>query len=164
MSARAALRLDTLGFSQVFRYKPGKQAWFAYGLPLEGQLASVPRAGDVARRDVPMCHLSERIGDVRERVTAASWVQCIVVGNDGVVLGRLRRGELNANPTATVEAVMEAGPTTIRPNTPLADIISRMNARKVGSIVVSNPDGQLIGILFREDGEQRLQVSSGNGE
>lgn len=36
MSARAAWRLEQLGFERVFRYTPGKADWAAAGLPMEG--------------------------------------------------------------------------------------------------------------------------------
>ncbi len=68
MSARAAWRLETLGFTEVFRYKPGKADWLANGLPTTGTEANVPRVSQVIRRDVPTCHLGERVGTVRERV------------------------------------------------------------------------------------------------
>src|SRR5262249_15483136 len=135
MSARAAWRLESLGFSQVFRYTPGKADWFAAGLPREGKLADVPRAGDVARRDVPICRLTDRLGEVRDRVLAADWDMCIVVNDEHIVLGRLRENELNADPAAAAEAVMEAGPTTIRPNEPLAALAKRLRERQVRSII-----------------------------
>ena len=37
------------------------------GLPTEGTNAQHPRLADVARRDVPVCSLGERLGDVRDR-------------------------------------------------------------------------------------------------
>ena len=57
----------------------GKQEWLAYGLPLDGEDAQMPRAGDRAARDVPTCSPSERVGAVRERVHAAGWDVCVVV-------------------------------------------------------------------------------------
>ncbi|MBX6771810.1 MAG: CBS domain-containing protein [Chloroflexi bacterium] len=163
MSARAAWRLQTLGFDQVYRFKPGRQAWFAYGLPLEGQMASSPRAGDVVRRDVPLCHLHEQVGDVWERIRRTGWNQCIVVDGGKVVLGRLGRAALKGDSTATVEEVMTAGPATVRPNQPLAELVARMRTRRVGSIVVTDPDGRLVGILFRRDAEQQMTRHAGNG-
>ncbi|MGD9893162.1 MAG: CBS domain-containing protein [Dehalococcoidia bacterium] len=156
MSARAAWRLETLGFTHVFRYQPGKADWFAAGLPMEGTRANVPRAGDSARRGVPACRLTDRVGEVRDRVRAAGWDVCLVVTEEGVILGRLRGKALDATPEAVAETVMEAGPTTIRPNTPLESIARRMQERQVGSIVVSDSDGRLIGILYREDTERAL--------
>jgi len=156
MSARAAWRLETLGFTQVYRFTPGEADWFASGLPIEGKLASVPRAQDVARRDVPTCGLSDQVGAVRERVTAAGWDQCIVVNEKRVVLGRLRQKELSGDAAIRVGAVMESGPTTIRPDTMLEGITQRMRQRRVESIVVSTSDGQLVGVLYRVDAERRV--------
>jgi CBS domain-containing protein len=153
---RAAWRLETLGFSPVYDYTAGEADWFAAGLPIKGKLASVPRAQDVARRDVPTCGLSDQLGAVRERVRAAGWDQCIVVNEERVVMGRLRQKELGADDTSRVETVMESGPTTVRPDTVLEPITKRMAERNVESIVVSTSDGHLVGVLFRSDAERRL--------
>ena len=63
-------------------------------------------AGDIARREVPTCHLTDRIGDVRERMRVAAEQACIVVNEEGVVLGRVRGAALAADARATAEAVM----------------------------------------------------------
>jgi CBS domain-containing protein len=159
MSARAAWRLASLGFDQVYRYAAGKEDWIAFGLPTEGTDADVPTAGDVADRNAPTCASDDRLGDVRDRVRQAGWTSCIAVNEQRVVLGRVRGSALNGDPDRTVEAVMEAGPTTVRPSEPLEALVKRMQERRVGSIVVTSPDGVLIGVLRREDGERRLAES-----
>jgi CBS domain-containing protein len=163
MSARAAVRLETLGFTQVYRYTPGKQDWFAAGLPREGRLASVPRAVDAARTDVPTCGLSDRVGEVRERMQAAGWDQCLVINERRVVLGRLRSKGLEAPAETPLEEIMESGPTTFRPNGALGAVAERMRSRNVSSVVVTTSDGELLGILFREDAERYL-AERANGE
>lgn len=157
MSARAAWRLESLGFTAVRRYTPGKADWLASGLPTVGKLAQVRRARDVARRDVPTCGLAERVGAVRERVRAAGWDQCIVVNEQRIVLGRLREQALGGDDGANAEAVMEAGPTTIRPDAALDALGKRMRERRVGSMVVSTSDGVLVGVLRRDDVESALK-------
>ena len=87
MSPRAAWRLESLGFTQVYDYAAGEADWFANGLPREGRDASIPRVGDVADREVPTCQLDDHIGDVRERVRATGWDTCLVVNDERVVLG-----------------------------------------------------------------------------
>jgi CBS domain-containing protein len=156
MSSRAAWRLESLGFSPVYRYAAGKRDWFASALPMEGEFADIPQAGDVIRRDIPTCGLTDRLGDVYERCQAAGWKVCIVVNKSRIVLGRLRREAWEANPETPIEEVMEDGPTTFRPDQFLQPLVKRMHDKKVGSVIVTDPDGTLIGILYRKDAEERL--------
>ena len=160
MSPRAAWRLESLGFTQVFDYVAGKADWLASGLPMEGQLADYPRAGTVARTDVPTCRLTDRLGDVRDRTLDADQNVCVVVNDDRIVLGRLRGDALRGDPGATVESVMESGPTTTRPDDPLEAITERLQSARVASILVTTSDGRLVGILYRRDAEQRLKESA----
>ena len=87
MSARAAARLASLGFTNVHRYQAGRADWFAAGLPRERRDAHTPRVADVAKRDVATCRLDERVGDVRDRVRADERDPFIVGDADRVVLG-----------------------------------------------------------------------------
>ncbi len=156
------MRLEALGFREVYDYAAGKVDWAAMALPVEGKAAERRRAGDVARKGVPTCRLDEAVGDVRSRVEAAGWNLCMVTDDSGVVLGRLRQRVLNGNPDDIVEQVMEEGPTTTRPSTELDYIIPRIQKRKVGTIVVTKLNGQLVGILYRSDGEREMADSGGN--
>ena len=156
MSPRAACRLESLGFTEVFDYVTGMADWTANDLRTEGKLAGVLRAGDAVRREVLTCRLTERLGDVAARVEAAGQNVCIVTSEEGVVLGRLRGDALSADPEAPVESVMEAGPTTIRPDVPLEEFTEHMRARRVGSVLVTTSTGRLVGILYRKDAEEKL--------
>jgi CBS domain-containing protein len=156
MSARAAWRLVSLGFAPVYRYTAGKEDWIAHALPTEGAEADSPRAGDVADHDAPTCVLDDLVGDVRDRVRTAGWESCIVVNDQGVVLGRVRGKTLDGDPEQTVESAMEPGPTTVRPSEPLPALIERMQKRKVSSIVVTTSEGVFMGVLRREAGERWL--------
>jgi CBS domain-containing protein len=139
----------------------GKADWSAAGLPLEGTLAGSPTAGGAARRDVPTCPLTAHIGDVRDRLQAAAYKMCVVVNDADVVLGLLRGESLNADPQTAVEELMESGPTSVRPDVPLQDIVERMQSRKVGSVLVTTAGGRLVGILHRKDAEAMLAVVGG---
>jgi len=134
---------------QVFDYVTGKLDWMASGLPIEGKQAGVPRAGQVARRDVPTCHLTDRLGDVQDRVRKAGWDVCVVINGNSVVLGLLRGGALNAAPENVIERIMESGPSTIRPHVPVETLAE--NRRKQGAerTVVTTLDGRLVGVLYR---------------
>src|SRR2546425_6562844 len=94
MSPRAAWRLESLGFREVYDYTVGKLDWLAAGLPTEGANANRPRAGSVARKDVPTCGLEERLSDVRDRVRSKGWEAAVVVNDQRVVFGLLRAKEL----------------------------------------------------------------------
>ncbi|HEV2458806.1 MAG TPA: CBS domain-containing protein [Ktedonobacterales bacterium] len=154
MSPRAAWRLESLGFAEVYGYAAGKADWLAWGLPREGRTAQVPTVGEVARRDVPTCGLADRVGDVKARAQAAGLDVCVVVNERRVVLGLLRSQELEASdPEAPAEQVMRAGPTTYRPNVPAREAAARMRAREVDVLTVTTPDGVLVGLLRREDAE-----------
>ncbi len=156
MSPRAAVRLETLGFTQVFDYAAGKADWTSSGLPTEGTLAEQPRAGNIAQLDIPTCGLANRLGDARDRTQDADQNVCVVVDDHGVVLGRLRGDALREDPEATIESVMEDGPTTVRADASLEEITERMRKRGVGSILVTDPEGRLIGILYRNEAERVL--------
>ncbi len=153
MSPRAAWRLEGLGFSEVHDYAPSKVDWFAAGLPMEGALAEVPTVGDLARRDAPTCAPEEKIGEVRGRVRGTGWDRCVVVNGERVVLGLLREKELASAPEATAEEAMRSGPTTVRPDTPAGKMVERMRKRGTGSVLVTTPDGELVGLMYREDAE-----------
>lgn len=156
MSGRAAWRLESLGFSQVYRYTAGKLDWFAFGLPMKGDFATIPKAGDVIRRSVPTCQLTERVGAVYQRCQAAGWNVCLVVNELNIVLGRLRREACEAEPDTLVQDIMENGPTTFRPDNFLEPLTKRMHEKKVGSVIITNSNGVLIGILCRKDADKYL--------
>jgi CBS domain-containing protein len=123
---------------------------------MEGSLRASPRAADVVRRDPPTCGLDASVEEARRDADRLRSDFCLVVGDGELVLGRLRRDALSADPALPVIDVMENGPTTIRADEDLAALIGRMQARHVANIIVSDPDGRLIGVLYREDGEQLL--------
>jgi CBS domain-containing protein len=154
MSPRAAWRLESLGFTQVFDYVTGKLDWLASGLPTEGKQARIPRAGQVARRDVPACHLTDRLGDVRDRIQRAGWDVCVVVDGNSVVFGLLQGEAFNDAPESVVAQIMASGPTTIRPHVPVETTAERMRKQGVEHTVVTTLDGRLVGILYRQDAEQ----------
>lgn len=161
MSPRAAWRLESLGFTRVYDYVAGKVDWLARGLPVEGRLADLPRAADAVRKDVPTCRLTERLGDVRPRLSQSGHSVCVVTNDEGIVLGRVRAADLDADPHALVEQVMESGPTTTRPDDALEALTQRLQSARVGSIIVTTPDGRLVGVLYRKDAQQRLAKAHG---
>jgi Mg/Co/Ni transporter MgtE len=129
----------------------GELDWLAAGLPTEGRNASRPRAGEVARRDVPTCRLDESIGEVRARVRAAGWDACVVVNDERVVLGLLRAKELRRGQDESIERVMRPGPSTFRPHVPIEELAHHMIHHDLPTSPVTTSDGRLVGLLRRED-------------
>jgi CBS domain-containing protein len=156
MSPRAACRLQLLGFTQVYDYVAGKADWLAHGLPTEGEQARIPRAKDVLRRDVVTAGPEEPVGVVAARVAGSPYGFALVVAEDGTLLGRLRKAVLGADPAARAEQVMEAGPSAIRADRPLAELAERLRRRELRTAVVTAPDGKLLGVVLRADMEARL--------
>jgi CBS domain-containing protein len=164
MSAGAAWRLETLGFTDVYRYHAGKMDWAAMGLPIEGAEASIPTIGAAAATDAPTCTIDERVGTVRERALGVGWDLCVVVNAKNVVLGLLNRDALEAGIDTPVEEVMEPGPTTYRPNLFAEDALHYMHQQDMEHVLVTTSDGELIGVLRHEDAASVVaQASSGRG-
>lgn len=151
MSPRAAWRLETLGFARVYDYVAGKKDWSAAGLPLEGETASIPRAGDAVRGGDVICRLDETLGQVQSRVKAAGTNVCIVTTDDGIVLGRIRGRVLRGDPDSTAEQAMRPGPNTIRPDTELTEVVEYYGESGLKTILVTDQDGRLIGTLYIDD-------------
>jgi hypothetical protein len=67
------------------------------------------RAKDGVRRGIPTCRLTERLGDVRERVQAAGADGCVVLNVAGVVLSDLRGEAFDADPEMTAARQSQPG-------------------------------------------------------
>ena len=126
MSPRAPCRLASLGFEHVYDYMPGKVDRLARGLPVEGGRASEPRAVDVARRDVVTCSLDTTVGNLRDQVARSPYGFALVLGPDGVLLGRLHKAALQDHPDAHAEDVMQSGPSTTRPDGPPNKLLAKL--------------------------------------
>lgn len=151
MSPRAAWRLQSLGFGEVYDYVDGKLDWMAAGLPTEGTNAERPRAGDLARKDVPTCALKDRLGDVRDRVRAQGWDAVVVVNAERVVLGLLRSRELAKDPDLRIEQAMRPGPSTFRPFVSSEKMAHTMVEHKLENAPITTSDGRLVGLLSQKD-------------
>ena len=151
MSPRAACRLETLGFADVYDYTAGKAEWLAYALPSEGERTDRPRVAQFARDDVATCGLDDAIGAVRERVAASPYGFGLVLSASRVLLGRLRRSVLDGNSAAIAGEVMEAGPSTIRPDADPTELAVRLTQRELRTAIVTTPDGRLVGLVRTAD-------------
>lgn len=158
MSPRAAARLEQLGFREVYDYVPGKADWLAAGWPAEGRSAAALSAGDVAQREVLTCRADQPVDGVLARMRDAGQTVCVVVDDERVVTGLLRRRTAEAHVVATVAEVMRPGPATVRAHEPLGPLLERMAKARVETIVVTDPEGRLLGLVDRTSGEQAVKA------
>jgi len=154
LSPRAAHRLETLGFEHVYDYVDGKADWLGSGLPAEGNHEDRPYAGDLADCDPPICTLADTASTVRARLGDSRYGYCIVLDENQVVLGRVRRSSLSsAAADARAEELMEPGPSTVRFNKPVVELLERLRRNNLATMIVTTPAGRLLGVFHREDAE-----------
>jgi CBS domain-containing protein len=150
MSPRAAWRLNQLGFEQVYDYSAGKIDWIAAAWPTEGPGPAEPRVLTATDPNVPTCGLDEMLGAVRRRLEPAI-ATCVVINDHRIVAGRVDHLDtVDPEDQRLVSEVMRPGPTTIRPSDNLDEVRGRMRARHVQQLLVTTPDGELLGLLHPE--------------
>src|SRR5438067_5401785 len=149
LSPRAAHRLEQLGFGEVYDYVASKAAWLACGLPGEGLLHDDHRAVARARADVPRLKPDAKVSDLD--VALGEWEVAVVVDDDDVVLGSVRREARSLPATVEVAAVMQSGPPTARPSLPIRELAKSMDDDGEQEILVTNLDGTLVGLIRRDD-------------
>jgi len=151
MSARAAWRLVSGDFAQVFRYTAGKADWSAYGLPTEGKSVTPNRAGNLAGRDVPTCSLSDHADTIRQQLRESGARLCAVLNEHRVLLGQISAEEVESETDSTAEEIMTPAPTTLRPNVKFEKLCEFFKAHNAETVWVTTNDGELLGLLHRED-------------
>ena len=157
MSPRAASRLESLGFEQVYDYVAGKADWGSFGLPLEGAEGSETRAGAHVRTDAPNCRREDRLLDICRRLEESGWDTCFVLDERGVVLGRIGRRAIRGMADVSAEEAMTLGPSTIRPSARLGAMVERMKRQKLTTLPVTRSDGRLVGLLTLRGAEDALR-------
>lgn len=140
MSPRAAWRLERLGFAPVYDYVAGKVDWMAAGLATVRADPGERRALDVADRAPLVCDPATPLGDLPPGQSI------IVVNDEGIVLGRVPARH-DGTKGRTAEEIMRPGPTTVRANEPLDPLLDRMSARRVAEMIVTSPEGRLLGVV-----------------
>jgi CBS domain-containing protein len=129
----------------VYDYEASKVDWMAAGLPTVRADTSERRALDAADRDPPTCRPDDRVGSI-----VGSQARGLVVTNDHqIVLGRVHPRQIDAADATPVEEVMEPAPTTVRAHEPLAPLLERMARRGVAEVIVTTPQGELLGVLHQ---------------
>ena len=163
MSPRAACRLETLGFDPglVYDYVEGKAGWLAYGLPREGDNATVLYAGELVDADPPTCAPNTPVAEIVGALTTTGYGFALVTSTSRIVLGRVRRSALAAaDISLTAEDIMEPGPSTVRFNTRADELAERLAKRDLRTAVVTTPNGCLVGVFHRAAAETQVSNAS----
>lgn len=142
MSPRAACRLESLEFGTVSDYVAGKVDWMAAGLPTVRSDTTERRALDVLDSSPLTCSVGELVAEVAQRGGPGA---AFVVVDGGIVAGRLVLDGSGLD--RRVEDVMQVGPTTVRAHEPLGPLLERMRAHHVHEMIVSTPEGKLLGVV-----------------
>jgi rhodanese-related sulfurtransferase len=151
MSPRAVGLLSLFGY-EAYDYAASKVDWLAHGLPIEGGTTADVTALTLLRRDVATCAIDDAPADVSARIERSPYGFALALSADRVVLGRVRRSRLaEARGEARVEEVMDFGPSTIRPHTAVADLAARVGASDVQTLIVTDPEGRLLGVVRRSE-------------
>jgi CBS domain-containing protein len=151
MSPRAACRLTQLGFAPVYDYTLGKLDWIAAGLPTVRAEQPSRRVLEAVRRDVPTCAPGATAGLALQQARTQGWDYCVVIAGQRTVVGILRADRISAAEQAPAAEAMQPGPTTVRAHEDLDATRQRMRERHVAHLLVTTPDGTLIGVLNSED-------------
>jgi rhodanese-related sulfurtransferase len=146
LSARAAWRLESMGFQEVYRYTPGKADWLAAGWETEGTEAKKVRIRQMIHKDVPTCSLRERLEDVKSR-RRPNQDMCVVLNDRNIVLGVIQGETWDANPLSRVSDIMQPGPRTIRPDLEPKDAQKLLRHYDAPSAIVTTSDGELLGLI-----------------
>lgn len=154
MSARAAWRLEQLGFTEVYDYELGRTDWESAGLPLEGTDVRGPTVADATIHDPPTADVAETVGEARQRLDGST--QVIVINEEGVVVGVMRKESWEQDEDTLVGDAMRLGPATVRPGSQLAPLVGRMEKKDIESVIVTDAEGRLIGVITLESGRAAI--------
>ncbi|MFN2587030.1 MAG: CBS domain-containing protein [Actinomycetota bacterium] len=159
MSPRAAWQLEALGFSDVYDYASGKLDWISRRGPTEGKGPHYAVAGEAADHDAVLaCHIGDRLGDAAHALDSVEHDYCVVLNDQDIVLGRMRKKNVYGSLDAPVEQVMEPGPTTVRATESAEALLGRMQKRNVPAVLITTNKGRLVGVATQEALHRLLQL------
>jgi CBS domain-containing protein len=141
-----------LGFAPVYDYTLGKVDWMAAGLPTVRAGQPSRRVLDAIRRDVPTCPADTPAGLALRQARLRGWDRSVVLAGQRTVVGVLRSDRVGGNEQATAAEVMQPGPTTVRAHEDLDAVRQRMHEHHVAQLLVTAPDGTILGVLDADPG------------
>jgi CBS domain-containing protein len=98
---------------------------------------------------MPTCGPRNQLRETLARLRSQQQRFCAVVTDDNVVLGMFYADRQPDSDATTVEQVMHPGPPTVRASEPVEPLLARMRAAGIDGILVTDPEGRLLGLLDR---------------
>jgi hypothetical protein len=144
------VRLEILGLDDVYDYAGGKADWRAAGLPIEGTSAAFPTAGTLVAT-APACDADASSAEAEATLDedVPSLGICIVTaGEDAVVVGVYEGKKGMALDVPVTQEIKEA-PRTVRASAHPDDMLEKMTKHDLTSLLVTDPEGRLLGVVDR---------------
>jgi len=140
---------------------PGKADWRAHGLPVEGELAGVPTAGNLTSDDIVTCGLADPVGVIREQVEDSPYGFALVTTEDAVLLGRLSSSRCNRRPTTPPREQIRHGTGVVNRarRHPGARPCTTPGRTQPRTAIVTAPEGRLIGVVRRADLDEAVATT-----
>lgn len=92
------------------------------------------------------------MGRAREVMITAGDDECFVVTKGRVVLGRIRLHDVEGvKDDVSARDAMFDGPSTYRPNVPVAEIAEIMRRKDLARLPITTTSGRLLGVVRRDD-------------
>ena len=156
LSARAAWRLESMGYQEVYRYTAGKADWLAAGFPTEGTEANKPTLKSILRKNVLTCAPKDRLGVIKNRRPDPTDI-CVVLNDRHMVLGLIKGEAWNGDALKMAAEVMDTAPKTFRPSRDPEDAMRDMKKADLDYALVTTSDGELLGFIQKR--EKKTQKS-----
>ena len=100
----------------------------------------------------PDCPLDAAPGEVLRAIADSAYGYALVLSPGGVVLGRVRKSALQTlGDGDPIDTVLGPRPQTIRPHLTQRKLEERFEAYGFQTLVVTRPDGTLIGVVRRDE-------------
>jgi len=122
----------------------------AEGLPGEGRRQDEQRIGAIADPDVPILRAGTTVGEAAGALGEDDDV-AVVLDEDDIVLGLLRRPALGLDPATPVEDVAQPGPSTFRPSLTIKELRDYFDSGHDERALVTTLTGRWLGLIRRSD-------------
>lgn len=100
-------------------------------------------------RQVPTCQLNESVEEAKRRAEKLGFQLCVVVNEEGIVLGLVEKDAWKKDSAMAVETIMDPGPTTLRPSYLVEDAVELLARQNQDGILVTSSEGKLMGVFRR---------------